>query len=186
MSFPTVSLTIPAFDDYEKLYATRFAPEVVYWADDAVRDVSLQEYGSGRLMAQEQGLIIERIIVLNDEPIGTVTARDMAEKCTQCTLGIVIADPRHWGCGYGTQALEQFLPLLAIQGFCVVVLETYANNIRARRCFARLGFQKKRAFFAPQAGRFVLQMFKRLSPYEPIGEYVSRDDPRWKPPKVGS
>ncbi len=161
----------------------RFQPEVVYWADDAQHNISLEEYALGRLTAQSDGDILERIITLDGEPIGTITAREYVPRVCQCTLGIVIANPACWGHGYGFEALKQFNTILAGKGIGRVILETYANNKRAQKCFYKIGFQKKRVFFAPSTGRFIVQMVMDIPPLKVIGERITKDDPRWKPPK---
>ena len=178
-----ISLKNPSYDDYAQFYDMRFTSEVVYWADDEPRQMSLDEYALGRLTAQGAGEIIERIIMVDGVPVGTITARDFVNRVCQCTLGIVIADPRYWGHGYGSAALKLFMVLLAEEGVGRVILETYANNKRAQRCFHKIGFQKKRVFFAPNSGRFVVQMCMSLAPKRPIGEVITRDDPRWRAPK---
>lgn len=161
----------------------RFQPEVVYWADDAPHNLSLDEYAYNRLVAQSDGEIIERIITLDGEPIGTITAREFVPEISQCTLGIVIANPKYWGHGYGFEAIKLFKIILAGEGISIVVLETYANNKRAQHCFYKIGFQKRRVFFAPSTGRFIVQMYMNLAPLKAIGERITRDDPRWKPPR---
>ncbi|MBR4985222.1 MAG: GNAT family N-acetyltransferase [Proteobacteria bacterium] len=178
-----VSLKIPTFEDYAHFYEKRFLDEVVYWADDSHYEISLNDYAYGRMLAQNEGEILERIIVVNGESVGTITARDYVERTCQCTLGIVIADPACWGHGYGYEAIKQFTTILATQGIGRVILETYANNKRALNCFHKIGFQKKRVFFAPNTGRFIVQMFLNLRPPKPIGEVIRPGDPRWKAPK---
>ena len=84
-----ISLKYPDFEDYEHFYQMRFTPEVVYWADDQPHQISLEEYALDRITAQESNEIIERIIMLDGEPIGTITARDYVARTCQCTLGIV-------------------------------------------------------------------------------------------------
>lgn len=178
-----ITLKIPDFEDYEHFYQMRFTPEVVYWADDKPQYISLEEYALERIAAQESNEIIERIIVLDGEPIGTITARDYVARTCQCTLGIVIANPACWGHGYGYEALRQFFYILSAEGIGRLFLETYANNKRAQKCFHKLGFRKKRVFFSPGSGRFIVQMIKDLPPMTPIGEVITRDDPRWRPPR---
>ena len=101
---------------------------------------------------------------------------------TQCILSIVIAIPELWGLGYGSVALKLFLVELWELGFKVAVLETYANNRRAQRCFTKLGFVKRRAYFSGHTGRFVLEMVCALARHRAIGEVVRPGDPRWKLP----
>lgn len=178
-----VSLKIPTFEDYAHFYEKRFLDEVVYWADDEHHELSLNDYAYGRLCAQTEGEILERIIVVNGEPVGTITARDYVRRTCQCTLGIVIADPQYWGHGYGYEAIKQFTFILATKGIGRVLLETYANNKRAQGCFHKIGFRKRRVFFAPNTGRFIVQMTLDLKPPRPIGEVIRPNDPRWKKPK---
>ena len=178
-----VTLKMPSYSDYDHLYDTRFSDEVVYWADDSPQILSRDEYARTRVMMLEFGQVTERIIVLDGEPIGTVSARPCARIEGQCILSIVIAMPQHWGYGYGSRALKQFLAELSGMGFRVAMLETYANNRRAQRCFAKLGFVKRRAYFSGHAGRFVLEMVCPLARHRAIGEVVRPGDPRWKQPK---
>ena len=153
---------MPELPDYDTIYQTRFLPEVVFWADDMPRDIQIDDYGPSRMFAQQQGLMVERIIMLDDLPIGTITARDYIERTHQCTLGVVIADPKYWGHGYGTIAVRLFLKILYATGVKLVVLETYANNKRAQKCFLSLGFVKRRVYFAAGSGRFVVEMINLL------------------------
>lgn len=163
-----ITLKKPEYKDYINLYAKRFMPEVVYWADDEDPQLTKEEYASSRLEQLDDGSIFERIIMLNGHPIGTITARDLIRKSAQCTLGIVIADPEYWGHGYGTDALRQFLRLLSDQGIQIVILDTYASNKRAQHCFRRLGFEKHRVYFASVPGRFVVQMVNRLNRWKKL------------------
>ena len=94
----------------------------------------------------------------------------------------MIAIPELWGLGYGSVALKLFLVELWELGFKVAVLETYANNRRAQRCFTKLGFVKRRAYFSGHTGRFVLEMVCALARHRAIGEVVRPGDPRWKLP----
>ena len=178
-----VTLKIPSYEDYEAIYADRFSEDTAYWADDGPQNVCKEDYCTGRLVAQNCGELLERIIVLDGKPIGTVSGRDFVDRTCQCTLGIVIANPSNWGHGYGFEAARLFLKILAAEGIGLVVLETYANNKRAQHCFHKLGFERQRVFFSAGAGRYVVQMVRRLPPLRPIGERITRDDPRWKPPR---
>ena len=158
-----ITLKEPEYGDYTSLYEARFQPEVVYWADDEDPLLTMHEYADSRLASMQDGSILERIILLNGYPIGTVTARDYIKKTAQCTLGIVIVEPKYWGHGYGTEAMRQFLRLLAELGIQIVILDTYASNKRALHCFRSLGFEKHRVYFASIPGRFVVQMVHRLN-----------------------
>ena len=177
-----VSLKIPSYEDYIRIYEFRFTPEVTYWADDVDPKLSMEDYAMGRLMSQNTGEVLERIIVVDGVPVGTVSARDFEAKYNRCTLGIVIANPAYWGHGYGYAALRMFNCVMADEGIGHVILETYANNKRALRCFTKLGFQKRRVFFSPSSGRFVVQMTMSLTARRPIGEVIRPGDPRWRRP----
>ncbi len=158
----TITLKIPEYSDYAHIYPTRFTPEVVYWADDELHQMSVEEYAENRLWAQNSGEMFERIIVRDDEPIGTITARDFNPSTHQCVFGIVIADKTNWGHGYGTEAMKLFLPLLKEEGVKIVILDTYSSNKRAQKCFMHLGFRKMTVYYAPNSGRFVLRMGVKL------------------------
>lgn len=174
-----VALKIPEYSDYEYIYDSRFRDDVVYWADEGPQILSREDYAKTRMLMQHYGQVFERIIDLDGEPIGTISARPHGLS-TQCILSIVIAIPEYWGHGYGSVALKLFKTLLWNEGYKVAVLETYANNKRAQRCFMKVGFCKRRAFFSGHTGRFVVEMFCRLSSPKAIGEVIKRGDPRWK------
>lgn len=178
-----ISLKIPCYEDYVAIYADRFSSDTAYWADDEPQNVTEEDYACGRIIAQNCGELLERIIMLDGKPIGTVSGRDFVDRTCQCTLGVVIANPTNWGHGYGFEAVRLFLKILAAEGIGLVVLETFENNKRAQHCFTKLGFERRRVFFAPMAGRYVVQMFRRLPPLRPIGEIIPRGDPRWRPPR---
>ena len=161
-----ITLKKPEFKDYVDIYHKRFQPEVVYWADDEDPQLTMEEYAESRMESQDDGSVFERIIMLDDTPIGTITARDLIRKTGQCTLGIVIADPQYWGHGYGTIALREFLGLLTRQGIQIVVLDTYASKMRAQRRFRRLGVENHRVYFASVPGRFVVQMINRVNRWQ--------------------
>ena len=127
-----VSLKEPSYADYEHFFDTRFSDEVVYWADDGPQILSKDEYARTRLMMLRFGQVIERVIVLDGESIGTVSARPCERIETQCILSIVIAIPELWGLGYGSVALKLFLVELWELGFKVAVLEMVCALARHR------------------------------------------------------
>ncbi|MFA5624327.1 MAG: GNAT family N-acetyltransferase [Bradymonadales bacterium] len=167
-----ISLREPDYAAYAQIYKTRFYDEVVYWADSQKVILSVEEYAMGRMHWVDKERYYERIIYIGERAIGTVTAREIDWERRSCLLGIVIAVPEYWGKGYGTKVLKQFFVLLYDLGIKFVRLETFSNNIRARRCFEGLGFKKRRSFYAPQSGRFVIEMVKKLEPIKPIGYVV--------------
>lgn len=167
-----ISLRLPTYEAYVSLYDTRFNDEVVYWADSFKQNLSSDEYATGRLYWTDKQHFYERIIYIDEQPIGTVTAREIDWDRAICTLGVVIAVPAYWGRGYGPRALKQFFVLIAEMGIKYVVLQTFSNNTRARKCFSRLGFRKRRSFYAPDTGRFVIEMILKLEPNKAIGYVV--------------
>jgi|SRR5579884_540945 len=70
-------------------------------------------------------------------------------------LGVYLGEKRYWGSGYGTDAVTMFLRhLFENLEFDTVYLHTYKSNIRARRSYARVGFEvdEERRRYSPRVG----------------------------------
>lgn len=59
----------------------------------------------------------------------------------RCSLGITVQQ-EFWGCGLGTQMIEQCIDAARRVGFEQVELGVYSDNDRARRLYEKLGFQQ--------------------------------------------
>ncbi|UCH34926.1 MAG: GNAT family N-acetyltransferase [Armatimonadota bacterium] len=57
-------------------------------------------------------------------------------------FGIHIGEKSYWGKGYGTAATREMLRMgFAERGLHRIQLETWAHNVRARRCYGKCGFR---------------------------------------------
>lgn len=151
-------LKLPKQSDYRALYPRRFREEVMLWADDQPNVPSLDDFLAQRRQRRADPTCFERVILLDDEPIGTVTAFGINRITHDCELGIVIVDPELWGQGLGQEALTLFYAELKRIGIRRVHLETFADNLRARRAFARTGFRPMRTYRDTELDRDVLIM----------------------------
>ncbi|KIY46379.1 acyl-CoA N-acyltransferase [Fistulina hepatica ATCC 64428] len=71
--------------------------------------------------------------------IGLVTL-SLGSQPRSCALGIAI-HPDHWGCGYGTEAVEAMIHHSFVDlGFRSMELKVCRRNCRARALYERLGF----------------------------------------------
>jgi RimJ/RimL family protein N-acetyltransferase len=76
-----------------------------------------------------------------DEYIGTCELYDI--RGAQATLGIIIGEKSHWNQGYGPEAIRALLDHAFRElGLDRVVLNTYGDNTRAQRAFAKVGFRE--------------------------------------------
>ncbi|MDR7511891.1 MAG: GNAT family N-acetyltransferase [Armatimonadota bacterium] len=80
-------------------------------------------------------------------PIGTVTRYWADERAGWLEVGIGIYDARHWGKGYGTEALAMWVDyLFETMNLRRVGLRTWSGNRRMMRLAHRLGFRREATF----------------------------------------
>lgn len=135
-----LKLAIPTEAAYRSLYAARFHPAVMALADDLPTPPTLTEFLATRRDRMSDPACVERVILIDNDPAGTVTAFKVSTKTRACEVGIVLVHPHHWGQGFGPQALRPFLDLLRVMGMRRVSLETFETNTRAQAAFRKLGF----------------------------------------------
>jgi RimJ/RimL family protein N-acetyltransferase len=151
-----LSLAIPTEAAYRSLHPARYQPDVVALADDVPCAPTLSEYLAVRRDRMRDPSCVERVIMIDGQPAGTVTAFSLANRA--CELGIVLVYPHHWGQGLGTEALDQFLDLLRVMGVRRVSLETFEQNARAQAAFRKLGFVEVRRYIDPEIGQPLVVM----------------------------
>jgi RimJ/RimL family protein N-acetyltransferase len=87
--------------------------------------------------------------------IGMVSCYNIDRRHRTGELGIYIGEKRHWGKGYGTDALIAFLRyLFSDHDFDLIYLHTYESNLRAQRSYSRVGFEttERRRRYSPRLG----------------------------------
>lgn len=73
--------------------------------------------------------------------IGTCELYDIRRD--QATMGIIIGEKTHWNQGYGPEAMHALLDhAFHDLGLQRIVLNTYGDNTRAQRAFAKVGFRE--------------------------------------------
>jgi diamine N-acetyltransferase len=96
-------------------------------------------------------------------PIGNCGFINIDWRCRSGEVGIFIGEKRLWNQGYGTDAMQ----LLMRHGFTTlnlnrIALDVYANNLRAVRCYEKVGFVhegcKRQAIFKDGEYVDLLQM----------------------------
>ena len=76
-----------------------------------------------------------------DAYIGTCELYDIRRD--QATLGIIIGEKSHWNRGYGPEAMKALIAYAFDDlGLDRIVLNTYCDNGRAQRAFAKVGFRE--------------------------------------------
>jgi len=74
--------------------------------------------------------------------IGNCAIYDIDWEHSEAHVGIVIGDRRYWGKGYGSDAFRALMGYAFNHlGMQRLHLKTLERNVRARKCFARCGFQ---------------------------------------------
>lgn len=167
-----VELTAPTDAHYCALYPKRYRPEVVRWADDQPQIPALHEFLARRRNRQADPTCIERVILLDGQPIGTITAFGINRFSRDCELGVVLVDPASWGKGIGPRAMCLFFRILARVGLETVHLETFVDNTRAQAAFRKVGFTARHTYWDREIGRDIVVMSLELSglaaPLEPL------------------
>ena len=72
---------------------------------------------------------------------GVNQVSDRAKTRHRSTLGITVRQ-EFWGCGLGTQMIEQCITAARRAGFEQMELGVYSDNDRARHLYEKLGFQQ--------------------------------------------
>jgi RimJ/RimL family protein N-acetyltransferase len=98
-----------------------------------------------------------RFVVLDrrDRVVGTIGLRNLNYLAEEGTLGIIIrAD--EVGCGFGGDAIRNLLHY-GFGTLCLrrVVLDVAESNLRARRCYERIGFYRTGQHVGPGGARYV-------------------------------
>jgi RimJ/RimL family protein N-acetyltransferase len=164
---PTASrlrLTIPTEAAYKTLYTARYQPAVTALADDHTHPPTLTEFLAIRRDRMTDTTCIERVILIDDAPAGTITAFHFSPATLACELGIVLVFPHHWGQGLGPEAIRQFFDLLRRHyGVRRVALETLETNLRAQNAFRKVGFRETRRYTDPSIHQRLVVMQCLLS-----------------------
>lgn len=95
--------------------------------------------------------------VQGGELIGRIGVFAMDREHRDGELGIVIGEPDYWGKHYGRDAIKTALRhIFSTTPLDRIYLFTFANNLRAQRCFAACGFRSLGAArrFSPEVGEY--------------------------------
>lgn len=97
-----------------------------------------------KLYIDQSRLSLAIVLRESDEHIGGISLRDIHPIFRSASLGILIGEKDHWGCGYGTEATQ----LIVQHGFHTlnlnrIWLKVLESNKRAVRVYEKLGFSKE-------------------------------------------
>ncbi len=131
-------------EDVPADYEWRTDPELARL--DAARPInlSLREYGryqQDELRFPSPWSVRLAIDTKDGRHIGNCMYYDIDFNKRKAELGIMIGDRDHWSKGYGADAVRTLLRHLFTQTpIELVYLHTLAQNLRAQRCFSKVGF----------------------------------------------
>lgn len=95
----------------------------------------------GMRNGQDYAFIVESL--QNDELLGSAGLHAVDRITRSAILGIVIHEPKNWGRGFGSDAVEVLLRIaFDILNLNRVELEVYDFNTRAIACYRKAGFQE--------------------------------------------
>lgn len=171
-----LKLMAPTEAHYCELYPKRYRPEVVRWADDQPQIPELEEFLARRRSRQADPTCIERIILLDEAPIGTITAFGINRFSRDCELGVVLVDPKSWGRGLGPRAMQLFFRVLCRVGIESVHLETFVDNTRAQNAFRKVGFGVRHTYWDRDIGREIVVMSLDLQARRNDASVCAQDD----------
>ncbi|HVJ48590.1 GNAT family protein [Desulfitobacterium sp.] len=131
-------------EDIEAFYQWYNDQEVNLWSSGAwpLNTLLSKNEIEGRFFDPDSDERRYAILNLQQELIGTIGFREVNIPAQSATLFIVIGDKKHWGQGFGTDALETFLLYIFSQwNFHRLSLDTWDGNLRAIKAYEKLGFK---------------------------------------------
>lgn len=82
------------------------------------------------------------VVLLNGDPIGTVSYAPLKDNAEAAGVGFYIASP-YWGKGYGTKLLKEMIDILKHKGYKYVTGSVPKGNIAPKRVFEKCGAEFK-------------------------------------------
>ena len=94
-----------------------------------------------------KGEAAQFIIMKDDESIGTVYLRDIDHENKKCEFGIFIGEDSNCGKGYGRLSSKLIIDYaFNILKLNKVFLRVFSTNMRAIKCYEKIGFQQEGLF----------------------------------------
>ena len=95
----------------------------------------------------QRGKVAQFMIMADDDPIGSVYLRDIDDKNKKCEFGIFIGEESNCGRGFGKIASKLVINYAFNQlKLNRVFLRVFSNNIRAIKCYEKIGFKHEGLF----------------------------------------
>ena len=132
ISGAAVLLKRPSQEDVEKIERWDQDPDVSLFRE--VSDSSSRDWESINFGIYLKG---------NSTLIGSIAISSIDTRNGHAEIGMAVGDKRHWGKGYGSDAVRVVLGYCFQQlGLNKVYLDVWEENERAIRCYLRCGFKK--------------------------------------------
>ena len=134
--------------------------QVLRWSGGTPTELTLEEFSENLHGERRYGPGNRRaffIVTRMGELIGRVGVFAIDWEKKQGELGIIIGETGYWGNGYGRDEVTTLLRyLFKTTSLERIHLFTYAENLRAQRCFAACGFRTIGAGrrFSPDTGEY--------------------------------
>lgn len=131
--------------EIEQVYRWSRDPSLLQWSGGNPIELTLAEF-SERIRHESAHPPTDRrmffVVTHGGELIGRIGCFALDQIGRAGELGIVIGERKYWGMGYGRDAITTFLAhLFETTTLERINLYTYAENIRAQKCFAACGFR---------------------------------------------
>ncbi len=140
-----VTLRPVRLEDAERIYRWDSDPEVARYLGLVNRPLSVEHVRAWlvQLIADSLHRLMFVIEDEEGEPIGSCGLRGIDREAGTVILGMLIGDPRRWGCGYGTAAARALLEFAFTKlDLGEARLSCHRENARALACYYNLGFQE--------------------------------------------
>jgi RimJ/RimL family protein N-acetyltransferase len=144
----------------ERVYRWSRDDQVLRWSGGVPTELTLEDFRDhlrGERWHAPNNRRAFFIVTRDDRLIGRIGVFAMDREHRDGELGIVIGEPDFWGKHYGRDAIQTMLRhIFATSTLDRIYLFTFADNLRAQRCFAACGFRSRGAArrFSPDVGEY--------------------------------
>ena len=95
----------------------------------------------------QTGEVAQFMILVDDEPIGSIYLRDIDHKNKKCEYGIFIGEESNCGKGFGKMASKLVIDYAFNElKLNKIFLRVFSTNIRAIKCYEKIGFKHEGLF----------------------------------------
>lgn len=132
-------------EEMRRMYYWSRDESVLRWSGGSPLAMSFHEFKTAfqrEVARRDRHRRIFGILTMDGELIGRMGYFNIDWHRGAAELGIVIGEKDYWGRGYGTDAVRTLLRhIFTDTPLDRIYLHTYAENVRAQRCFEKCGFR---------------------------------------------